>query len=160
MHNSGLQFTNIRKAALFFFPKPLSNVPSMKHYNIHFEDFFSVGLVVGLNTIQLHHLNPLKLSWLEYENSVNLLFVPSFKSIKFLLFQCTKDMATELAILYSTDHLSESGLWSPELQFQKAALWSWLINGKYKHLEYLFMLNQKYFPCFVKCLPRGNNWTQ
>jgi len=110
MHNNGLQFTKIRKASLNYFPKPLTNEPSKKHRNIHFEDFFSVGPVVGPNTIQLHHLNPLKLSWLEYKNSVNLLFVPSFKSIKLLLFQHIKDMATELAILHSTDHLSESGL--------------------------------------------------
>lgn len=63
---------------------------------------------MGPNTIQLHHLNPLKLSWIEYKNRVNLLFGPNLKSSKFLLFQCIKDMSMELAILHSTNHLSES----------------------------------------------------
>lgn len=157
MYNNGPRFTNTRKAFLFFFPRhwAMCLAWNTKIFTLKII-FFSVGRVVGPNTIQLHHLNPLKLSWLEYKNRVNLLLGPNLKSSKFLLFQCIK--ATELAILDSTNHLSESWLWSPELQFQKAALWSVLINGKYKHLTYLlFMLHHKYFPCFVKCLLRGNN---
>ena len=120
--------------------------------------FFSVGLVVGPKTTQLHHFNPLKLSRLEYKNRMNLLFGPNFKSSVFLWFQRIGDVATELAISHSTNHLRESWLWSPELQFQKGALWSVLINGKYQHLTYFrFMLIRQYLPCFAKCLPRGND---
>lgn len=123
LYNNGPRFTNIRKASLFF-PRhrAMCLAWSTKIFTLKII-FFSWGP----STIQLHHLNPLKLSRSEYKNRVNLLFAPNLKSSKFLLFQCIKDIVTEWGVLQHKP--SQGKLWRPEFQFQKSTPWSALMRN-------------------------------